>query len=67
MKIIEKNLAEIIIISIFIMCFFSSCGIQMGNYEKWKQVHGNDLCKNEISQENMYTSNYDCENCDEID
>ena len=28
MKIVENNLAEIIIISIFTMCFFSSCGIQ---------------------------------------
>ena len=66
-KTIENNLAEMIIIGVFLMVFLSSCGIQFGNYERWKEVHNSDLCKNEISQEDIYTSNDNCENCDEVD
>ena len=44
-KIIEKNLAEIIVIGIFTMCFFSSCGIQFGDYHRWKEVHGGGSCQ----------------------
>ena len=66
-KIIERNLAELIVIGVFTICFFSSCGIQMGNYERWKEVHGKPECKIELSQEDMYTSMNDCHNCDEID
>ena len=83
-----------------VVCMMSSCGIQFGNYERYKQIHRNNTCSvkeitddlmyyvqedsfngnldskvvqlyidkiNELNRELMYTSSYDCENCDEID
>ena len=83
-----------------VVCLMSSCGIQFGNYERYKQIHRNNTCSvkeitdeliyyvqedsfngnldstvvqlyidkiNELNKELMYTSSYDCENCDEID
>ena len=83
-----------------VVCMMSSCGIQFGNYERYKQIHRNNTCSvkeitdeliyyvqedsfngnldstvvqlyidkiNELNKELMYTSSYDCENCDEID
>ena len=83
-----------------VVCMMSSCGIQFGNYERYKQIHRNNTCGikeitdelmyyvqedsfngnldstvvqlyidkiNELNRELMYTSSYDCENCDEID
>ena len=83
-----------------VVCMMSSCGIQFGNYERYKQIHRNNTCGvkeitdelmyyvqedsfngnldstvvqlyidkiNELNKELMYTSSYDCENCDEID
>jgi hypothetical protein len=83
-----------------VVSMMSSCGIQFGNYERWKEVHGNNTCSvkeitdelmyyvqedsfngnldstvvqlyidkiNELNRELMYTSSYDCENCDEVD
>ena len=83
-----------------VVCMMSSCGIQFGNYDRWKEVHRNNTCGvkeitdelmyyvqedsfngnldstvvqlyidkiNELNKELMYTSSYDCENCDEID
>jgi len=66
-KIVERNLAELIVIGVFITVFLSSCGLQFGNYERWKEIHGKPECKTELSQENMYTSTHDCHNCDETD
>ena len=43
---------------------FSSCGIQFGDYERYKEVHRNNICQEEITQEDYYA---DCENCDEVD
>jgi len=62
-KIIERNVAEIIIVSVFLMCF-SSCGIQFGDYERYKQVNKSSMCQEEVTQEDYYV---DCCNCDEID
>ena len=83
-----------------VVSLMSSCGIQFGNYERYKQIHRNNTCSvkeitddlmyyvqedsfngnldstvvqlyidkiNELNRELMYTSSYDCENCDEID
>jgi hypothetical protein len=56
-----------------IVTLMSSCGIQFGDYNRWRQVHGNKgMCQNEVeeveemTQEEFYSS-LDCENCDEID
>ena len=89
-----------ITIIVGVVSLMSSCGIQFGNYERYKQVHRNNTCSvqkitdelmyyvqedsfngnldstvvqlyidkiNELNKELMYTSSYDCENCDEID
>ena len=48
-KLLEQNLAVVIVLIVFAIVF-SSCGIQMGNYDRWKEVHGNDHCLNEIQQ-----------------
>ena len=56
-------MAEIIIVSVFLMCF-SSCGIQFGDYERYKQVHKSSMCQEEVTQEDYYVN---CCNCDEID
>ena len=83
-----------------VVFMMSSCGIQFGNYERYKQIHRNNTCSvkeitdeliyyvqedsfngnldstvvqlyidkiNELNKELMYTSSYDCENCDEVD
>ena len=55
MKRLENKWAEIIVISVITMCFLSSCGIQFGNYERYKQVHKNNTCSiKEITDELMY-------------
>ena len=89
-----------ITIIVGVVSLMSSCGIQFGNYDRWKEVHRNNTCSvqkitdelmyyvqedsfngnldstvvqlyidkiNELNKELMYTSSYDCENCDEID
>jgi len=43
MKILEKNLAELIMIGLFLAIFLSSCGIQFGNYDRYQQVYGNKI------------------------
>jgi len=55
MRVLENRWAEIIVISVITMCFLSSCGIQFGNYERYKQVHKNNTCGiKEITNELMY-------------
>ena len=59
-KIIEQNLAEIIVTTVFIVCF-SSC-------TSTKQIQEKDCCdKAEIVTQSDYYTNLDCPNCDEID
>ena len=36
------------IITLGLVGLMSSCGIQFGNYERWKEVHGKNHCLNEI-------------------
>ena len=47
-----------------VVCMMSSCGIQFGNYERYKEVHRGGTCQEEVTQEDYYVN---CENCDEID
>jgi hypothetical protein len=59
-KIIEQNLAEIIVTTVFLICF-SSCA-------NTKQIQEKDCCdKAEIVTQSDYYTNLDCANCDEID
>ena len=45
-KIIEKNIAIIIILTIFTIAF-SSCGsIRMGDYNAWEHTYGSKNCTN---------------------
>ena len=40
-KIIERNVAEIIVIGVFLMILLSSCGtLQFGDYNRYQQVYG---------------------------
>ena len=60
-KIIEKNLAEIIVLTVFSVAFLSSCG-------STKQIPEKDCCnKAEIVTQSDYYTNLNCFNCDEID
>tara|TARA_R100001163_G_scaffold44545_1_gene33623 strand:+ start:658 stop:846 length:189 start_codon:yes stop_codon:yes gene_type:complete len=59
-----------ITIIVGVVCLMSSCGIQFGNYERWKEIHRGGTCEVEEVDERDYefTSAYNnCENCDEID
>ena len=49
-----------------VVCMMSSCGIQFGNYERWKQVNKPSMCQEEVTQDDYYAT-INCENCDEID
>ena len=49
-----------------VVCMMSSCGIQFGNYERWKQVNKPSMCQEEATQDDYYAT-INCENCDEID
>ena len=65
-KVLEQNLAAIIVLIVFAIAF-SSCGIQFGDYERWKDMHGEHNCQVD-EREYEFTSAYgDCENCDEVD
>ena len=53
-----------------VVCLMSSCGIQFGNYERWKEIHRGGTCEvEEVTQYDYdyYTDSNICENCDEID
>ena len=47
-----------------VVCMLSSCGIQFGDYQRYKEVHRGGMCDEKVSQEDYYV---DCENCDEVD
>ena len=57
-KVIEKNVAEIIVLTVLTIILMSSCGT--GNYIPCP-AYGNV----EMSQE-QYHAQLECENCDEI-
>ena len=54
------------IITLGLVGLMSSCGIQFGNYERWKQVNKPSMCQEEVTQDDYYAT-INCENCDEID
>ena len=56
-KVIKKNVAEIIIIGVFLIVFLSSCGST-----KQIQEHEKGCCET-----TQLIVESDCENCDEID
>lgn len=56
-----------ITVIIGVVCMMSSCGIQFGNYERYKEINRNNTCQFEDEKEYEFTSAYNCENCDEID
>ena len=56
-----------ITIIVGVVCLMSSCGIQFGNYERWKEIHRGGTCEVD-KRDYEFTSAYNnCENCDEID
>tara|TARA_Y100001970_G_scaffold217409_1_gene266301 strand:- start:328 stop:510 length:183 start_codon:yes stop_codon:yes gene_type:complete len=58
-KVIERNVAEIIIIGVFLMVFLSSCG----STKEMKKC-----CKQTVQEVYEYEGLVmDCENCDELD
>ena len=63
-KIIEKNLAELIVATVFIICF-SSCS----NTKKIQEEPMKECCKKTVQAVYEYEGWVvsDCENCDEID
>tara|TARA_R100001230_G_C5562497_1_gene86673 strand:- start:316 stop:513 length:198 start_codon:yes stop_codon:yes gene_type:complete len=63
-KIIEKNLAELIVTTVFIICF-SSCGSTKQIQEKPMK----ECCKKTAQAVYEYEEWVvnDCENCDEVD
>ena len=65
-RIIEKHLAVIIVLTVITLAF-SSCGIQFGDYDRWKEIHRGGTC--EVDERDYeFTSVYNnCENCDEVD
>jgi hypothetical protein len=54
-----------ITIIVGVVCMMSSCGIQFGNYERYKQLNRPSMCQ-EDQREYEFTSAHECENCDEI-
>ena len=64
-RVIERNVAEIIMIGIFLIVLMSSCGGSKCIYKKdWRK---SNEYRSEIQSEVDYHANLDCCNCDEID
>jgi len=58
-----------ITIIVGVVCLMSSCGIQFGNYERYKEIHRGGTCEEEVTKYDYdyYADCNICENCDEID
>ena len=69
-RVIEKNVAEIIMVGVFLIVLMSSCG---GSKCIYKNSHKRAFCPAYASKETKvmtqeeYYANLDCNNCDEID
>ena len=61
-KVLERNVAELIVVALFMVIFLSSCG--GGQYIPCPAYSDNDELWGE-TQEQYYTS-IECENCDEV-
>ena len=46
-KVVERNVAEIVFITIITLVMMSSCGVQFGDYERYREVHGKKTCPKE--------------------
>jgi len=64
-KVIESNVAELIMIGVFLAVLLSSCGGSKCIYKKdWRK---SNEWRSEVQSEADYHANLDCSNCDEID
>ena len=64
-SIIERNVAELIMISVFLTILLSSCGGSKCIYKKdWRK---SNEWRSEVKSEVDYHASLDCCNCDEID
>ena len=64
-NVIERNVAELIMIGVFLAVLLSSCGGSKCIYKKdWRK---SNEWRSEIQSEGDYHANLDCSNCDEID
>ena len=64
-SIIEKNVAELIMIGVFLTILLSSCGGSKCIYKKdWRK---SNEWRSEVQSEVDYHVSLDCCNCDEID
>ena len=52
-----------VIAIVLITLSLSSCGIRLGDYHRWQEIHGNDS----LDENNNEFASLDCENCDKID
>ena len=64
-KIIESNVAELIMIGVFLTILLSSCGGSKCIYKKdWRK---SNEWRSEVQSQADYHASLDCSNCDEID
>tara|TARA_R100001163_G_scaffold44730_1_gene33738 strand:+ start:80 stop:289 length:210 start_codon:yes stop_codon:yes gene_type:complete len=64
-KVIESNVAELIMIGVFLAILMSSCGGSKCIYKKdWRK---SNEYRSEVKSEVDYHASLDCCNCDEID
>ena len=64
-SIIERNVSELIMISVFLTILLSSCGGSKWIYKKaWRK---SNAYRAEVKREVDYHASLDCCNCDEID
>ena len=64
-RVIERNVAEIIMLSLFMIVLMSSCGGSKCIYKKdWRK---SNEYRSEVKSEVDYHASLDCCNCDEID
>ena len=64
-KAIERNVAELIMIGVFLAILMSSCGGSKCIYKKdWRK---SNEYRSEVKSEVDYHASLDCCNCDEID
>ena len=45
-KVVERNMAELIVIGLFLMILLSSCGtVKFGDHSAWKNSHSINTCR----------------------
>ena len=64
-NVIERNVAELIMIGVFLTILLSSCGGSKCIYKKdWRK---SNEWRSEVQSQADYHASLDCSNCDEID